>query len=72
MIFTATEKHAEARREVAMRKAVYAKRVLAGTMTEAERERGVALMEAIAADYRGWAEKEKLEDEAKIGQGNLI
>lgn len=55
--FTATEKAKEAEREVAMRKAVYGK---GGRTLSTAQERQIAIMEAIASDYRRHAEKERL------------
>ena len=56
--FTNTEKAAEARREVAMRKEVYS-RAAGGTLRPAQARR-LAMMEEIAAEYEALAEKERL------------
>ncbi len=60
VIFTATEKLACAEREVRYRRTVYPRRIEAGSMTPALANKQIALMEAIAADYRVLAEKERL------------
>lgn len=50
--FTDQDKLAALQREVAMRKRVYPRWVESGRMTKAKAEREIAVMEAIAADYR--------------------
>jgi hypothetical protein len=60
LIFTHAQKAAAAKREAGYRRHVYARRVAEGKMTQTEADRGVAVMEAIAADY-----------EPKIEQGSL-
>ena len=45
------DKLREARREVQMRRQVYGRQVAIGRMTQDAADRGVAIMEAIAADY---------------------
>jgi hypothetical protein len=58
--FTAAEKHREALRELAMRKRLYPRWVEKGAMTAKDAAQKIALMEAIAADYAKFAEKERL------------
>jgi hypothetical protein len=50
-VFTAAEKLACARREIAMRRRVYPGWIAGGRMTQAEADRQIAIMVAIAADY---------------------
>lgn len=45
------EKVAHLRREIEMRKVVYPRRVAARAMTQDKADRGIAVMEAILADY---------------------
>ncbi len=45
------EKYECAKREVRMRKRVYPRWVAQGKMTQAQADREIAIMEAIAADY---------------------
>ena len=56
--FTAAEKRAEARREVGYRRRVYARLVETGRMKADHAARGIAVMEAIEADYAATAEAE--------------
>jgi len=56
--FTPLEKCAAAERELHMRRAVYPLRVKARTMLPAKAEREIALMDAIARDYRALATNE--------------
>lgn len=58
--FTAAEKLAAVERELTYRRRVYARRVADEKMTQALADRQIALFEAIAADYRAAAEKERL------------
>lgn len=51
MIFTDAEKRACAYRELEMRRRLYPRWVADGRMTEAEADREIALMQAIAEDY---------------------
>lgn len=51
-IFTLVEKLRCATRELAIRRAVYPKRVESRRMKQAECDREIALMEAIVADYQ--------------------
>ena len=51
--FTTAEKLAELKREIAFRRRVYGRMVESGAMKEADAEFRIAVMEAIAADYRG-------------------
>ena len=59
-IITATDKLACAERELKMRKRVYARWVEEGRISEGKATHEIACMEAIAADYRVLAEKERL------------
>ena len=52
MAYTAYEKLKCVEREIALRRAVYAKRIAAGTMLPSTADREIGIMEAIAADYR--------------------
>ncbi len=52
MSWSATEKLAEIEREIGMRKRVYPREVQGGRMTQAEADRRLSIMEAIAQDYR--------------------
>ena len=45
------DKVAELKREIAMRRQVYGRQVAAGRMTQEKADRGIAVMEAIIADY---------------------
>lgn len=58
--FTAAEKLAAVERELTYRRRVYVRRVADEKMTQALADRQIALFEAIAADYRATAEKERL------------
>lgn len=60
MIFTADDKLAAVERELGYRRHVYARRVEAERMTQAMADKQIAVFEAIAADYRAAAEKERL------------
>lgn len=51
MAFSAHEKMTAAKREVGLRRHVYAKKVAAGTMTSAAAVRQIAVMQEIADDY---------------------
>lgn len=64
MTFTALEKFGEARREVAMRRRVYPHFVERGKLKQEDADRQIAVMEAIAEDYRPAAEEEKRAAEA--------
>ena len=57
--FTDRDKADEAKREVAMRRRVYPRWVQDGRMKQADADRKIAVMEAIAADYRERAETEE-------------
>jgi hypothetical protein len=62
---TAIQKHAEAKREVGMRRWAYSNRVADGKMKQEDADLQIAIMEAIAEDYRLPAEAElKAEKEA--------
>jgi len=50
-LFTNLEKAADARREVALRRNVYAKRIKAGLMSWGSAQRQIGIMEEIAAEY---------------------
>ena len=52
-IFTAKEKLAEVKREIAFRRRVYDRLVDNGSMRASERDFRIAVMEQIAADYGG-------------------
>ena len=56
--FTAQDKLAEVKREIGLRYGVYTKYVAAGLLTRAEANRRIAIMEAIADDYRKLAAEE--------------
>lgn len=58
--FTETEKLKAVERELGFRRRVYARRVTEGRMTQAKADEEIAVMEAIAADYRPRAEGERL------------
>lgn len=51
MAYTDADKHKEAKHEVKMRKRVYPRLVQDGRMSFSDAERGIEIMEAIAADY---------------------
>ncbi len=57
--FTDRDKADEAKREVAMRRRVYPRWVQDGRMKQADADRKIAIMEAIATDYRERAETEE-------------
>ena len=59
--FTASEKRREAEREVGQRLYIYAKLVTEGKLTQIEADRRIAIMEAIAEDYRAQGEREEPE-----------
>lgn len=48
---TTAEKRAAAERELKMRRRVYPRWIASGRMTQAEADREIRVMEAIAADY---------------------
>jgi hypothetical protein len=50
---TRADKLAEVRREIAMREAVYPRRVQRGAMMPEQAQRQIAVMRAIAQDYEG-------------------
>lgn len=52
-MFTNADKLAAALREVGFRKRVYARQVRDGRMTQADADQQIAVMQAIAEDYRG-------------------
>lgn len=58
--FTAEEKLACARRELAMRERVYEFRIKQGKMTQQLADREIGLMRAIVADYETAAAGERL------------
>lgn len=58
MSHTAAEKLFEAKREVGYRKRVYARLVAEGKMTKHNADRGISIMEEIAADYAAIIEAE--------------
>jgi hypothetical protein len=59
-IITTADKLACAERELKMRKRVYPRWVEEGRMSLGKSEHEIAAMEAIAADYRAIAEKDRL------------
>lgn len=60
MTFTTTDKRKAAEREAAMRRRVYVRWVADGRMTQAAADEQIAVMEAIAADYRAAEARERL------------
>ena len=60
MEFSAAEKHRAVVREIEFRKYVYPRRVMKGDMSQAQADKQIALMEAIAADYAKLMEAERL------------
>lgn len=58
MTFTAADKAKCAEREVAQRRRVYPRLVESRRMKQAEADRQIAIMEAIAADYTAQADGE--------------
>lgn len=59
-IFSASEKAECADREARYRRRVYQRWIERGNMTKAKADKEIAMMEAIAADYRALAAKERL------------
>lgn len=64
--FTAAEKRRAAERELALRRYVYPRRIAEGKLTVKKAEAEIAVMEAIAEDYRKLEEAEKREGELKL------
>lgn len=58
--FTSDEKLQAVIRELGYRRRVYARRVAEKKMTQAQATKEIAVFEAIEADYRALAEKERL------------
>jgi len=58
-VFTAEQKLMAVRREVRLRRGVYASRVAAGRMSVSDSEREISVMEAIAADYQRIVDDER-------------
>lgn len=58
--FTATDKLRAVERELKYRHRVYERKVSEGSMTRVAADEQIAVMEAIAADYRELAAKERL------------
>jgi hypothetical protein len=58
--FTYAEKLAAVEREIKLRRRVYPTRVTNGRMTQRLSDEQIAVMEAIAGDYRKAAAKERL------------
>lgn len=56
--FTASQKFAALKREIAQRHRVYSRLVASGKMKPAESAREIGVMTAIAEDYRAQAEAE--------------
>ncbi len=61
MEFSDADKLKAIEREIALRRNVYPRNVARGTMTQAEAERQIAIMLAIAEDYRTKVEHGKKE-----------
>ncbi len=59
-VYTHTELHECAAREVKQRKRVYAYRIRQGQMTEAFAKQQIGMMQAIADHFEELAQKEKL------------
>lgn len=59
-IYTAAEKLAELEREIAMRRRVYPGLVLRGQLKQQQADDRIAVLSAIAEDYRALAQKERL------------
>jgi len=59
-LFTAAGKLAAVERELGYRRRVYPRRVADEKMTQSMADKQIAIFEAIAADYRAAAEKERL------------
>lgn len=57
---TASDKRAAIEREIKMRRRVYPRWVADGRMTQAKADSEIAIMEAIAEDYRAQEQKERL------------
>jgi len=57
--FTNRQKADEARREVALRRRVYSRRVEEGRMTQADCDRQIAIMADMQADYAAKAEEDE-------------
>lgn len=60
--FTDTEKAAEARREVKMRRRVYPGWVAMGRQTQEQADRHIAIMDEIATEYTTRAEAERAKE----------
>lgn len=60
MIFTTADKLAAVEREIKQRRRVYPRLVAAEKMSQNFADEQIAVMEAIAADYREAAERERL------------
>lgn len=60
MTYTFADKLAAVEREIRMRRRVYPRWVADRKMSEAKAEAEIAVMEAIAKDYREQAEKDRL------------
>ncbi len=58
--FTAADKATAAKREAGMRRRVYQRWVADGKMTQANADKGIAIMDEIAADYDRQAQGERL------------
>lgn len=56
--FTNRDKLAAVQREIMFRRKVYGRKVDAKTMTQEQRDRGIAVMQAIEADYAKLVEQE--------------
>jgi hypothetical protein len=60
MKYSAQEKHRELLREIEMRKSVYPRRVMTGSMSKRQADRQIAILQEIAEDYRAKVDKERL------------
>jgi hypothetical protein len=60
MKYSAQEKHRELLREIEMRKSVYPRRVMSGSMSQRQADRQIAILQEIAEDYRTLADRERL------------
>jgi hypothetical protein len=65
-MWSAEDKYRCARRELALRIRVYARRVAEGKMTQEDSGREIAIMSAIATDYQLLAERESVEQQLDL------
>jgi len=59
-VFTAHDKLRAVENEIRWRRLVYPRRIDAKSMSQRQADNGIAVMQAIAEDYRKLAEKERL------------